>query len=321
MPNSYQRLLNNGQWFWTREMLPDDLLGSQTQQILDTKSDFVNILERSSPETLINRLVESQIKTELLIQHCMLATDIGKETLDRIAFYFFYNDMSTVKINAADASEQHQFSVLGNRDVSVSNKSFSQFSPDLIRDIYVLLSFGASIGQLSKYVTFDRCRLGEICGDEKQIADYFADLYVLFSNQTRGRVRVKKGSAAEDVVSTTLDKVVSNSKINYVSDSRVPNIPSQGETQEFDFVLQEPDDTFIAIEVAFQETTNSTLERKARQSRELYPVFSERGHKLIHVVDGAGYFERDNALRQMIEYSDLAVTLGEIETLRSYLTN
>jgi len=318
MSDGYRRLLDNGMWFWTTDLLPDDLYGDETERVLNTKDQFTAILRASDADEIVSDLLRADLRNPLLLQHCMLTTDIGKETLDRLAFFLSHDGVDTVEIDAASTTREYRIQRLADPDFSVANRSFDSFTEEGFEDIFTVLCFGSCMPLLSEYVTFRRCRLGEICGDETAIADYFADLYVLFSDQTKGRVRVKKGRAPERLVRQTLDTVTAQSDLSYTSDNRVPDMPEEDEDQEFDFVLVD-DDRYVAIEVAFQETTNSTLERKARQSRELFPLFEHRDCELIHVVDGAGYFERSNALRQMVEFSHLAVSLGELDELERYL--
>ena len=323
--SSYRRLKRNGRWFWTEEMMPADLLDEGTKRILETKSVFVDILEHANPTTLVaDLLTEGRLPRSLAVRHCMLATDIGMETIDRLADFLNFHDITQFRIKSVTYTDAYQLRTLGMNDgvQSISNSDLDEFEIDTLHDICTILCFGEHIDVLADYPTFDRCRLGTVCGDDQAIADYFADLYVRFSPQTRGRVAVKKGQIAESVTREFLESVVSSlDRLVFASSSRVPDVPKEGDDQEFDFVLRTTDTnpTYVAIECAFQETTNSTLERKARQSRELYPSFHEREYYFCHVVDGAGYFNRSNALKQMIEYSDIAVGFNEFARLREFL--
>ena len=49
---------------------------------------------------------------------------------------------------------------------------------------------------------------------------------------------------------------------------------------------------YIAIEIAFQETSNSVIERKSAIEA-LFKQFNKKGYKLYFVIDGAGCFSRD----------------------------
>ena len=73
---------------------------------------------------------------------------------------------------------------------------------------------------------------------------------------------------------------------------------------------------YIAIEIAFQETTNSVIERKARLASQLYDRFKELQYFLCYVTDGAGYFSRESALKEIICNSHICVTFKKNELNR-----
>jgi len=60
---------------------------------------------------------------------------------------------------------------------------------------------------------------------------------------------------------------------------------------------------YVAIEVCFQVTTNSVIERKAGQAKARYEQIEEAGHKIAYVIDGAGNFQRESAVRTICSYS------------------
>lgn len=320
---NYDRLLENGKWFWTEEMMPDDLYSEDTKKILETKDEFLEILEKSSKENIVSNLLNSEnLDSRLAIRHAMLATNTGKEGLDRLASYFSFFDVQQAEASELDLS--HEFNVLGQKDHALNNSNLNDIGDGILEDIAFILCFGEYMESLKDYPTFDRCKLGGICGDENEIADYFADLYVLFSNQTQGRIRVKKGNLAENITEDFLNEIVKdNPSLEFADGNRVPDVPKEGDNQQFDFVLKltsDGEEKYIAIPVAFQETTNSVIERKARQARELYPRFKELDFYLCHVVDGAGYYKRSNALKQMIQHSDLSIGFNELEKLEEFIS-
>jgi len=75
----------------------------------------------------------------------------------------------------------------------------------------------------------------------------------------------------------------------------------------------------IAVEIAFQETTNSVIERKARQAVEWYGRFNRHGNYLCYVMDGAGYFSRKQAFCQIVKNSHKAVTLRQLGDLCRFM--
>lgn len=103
----------------------------------------------------------------------------------------------------------------------------------------------------------------------------------------------------------------------------IPGISQNaGETDTaFDIVSKSPAGTYCAIEVSFQVTTNSTIERKAGQAQSRYELLTRHGHKIAYVIDGAGNFQRVNAINTICRFSDCTVSFedGELKTLARFL--
>jgi hypothetical protein len=70
---------------------------------------------------------------------------------------------------------------------------------------------------------------------------------------------------------------------------------------------------YVAIEVSFQVTTNSVIERKAGQAKSRYEQVILAGHKIAYVIDGSGNFTRQSALETICSYSDCTVAFSESE--------
>jgi hypothetical protein len=89
----------------------------------------------------------------------------------------------------------------------------------------------------------------------------------------------------------------------------------------FDMVAESPKRRQCAIEVSFQFTTNSTIERKAGQAQARQKLLRKNGHYIAYVIDGAGNFERQSALSTICQFSDCTVTFrdSEISRLASFL--
>jgi hypothetical protein len=89
----------------------------------------------------------------------------------------------------------------------------------------------------------------------------------------------------------------------------------------FDMVAESPANVYCAIELSFQVTTNSTIERKAGQASSRQTLLHKRGHSIAYVVDGAGNFERKSALLTICRYADCTVTFkdAEISKLAAFL--
>ncbi|GBC92125.1 Type-2 restriction enzyme BanI [bacterium HR15] len=108
--------------------------------------------------------------------------------------------------------------------------------------------------------------------------------------------------------------------------TRNGTIPGVSQTEDereitFDIVAKSPTGRYFAIEVSFQVTTNSVIERKAGQAQSRYNKLHQLGHKIAYVIDGAGNLEREAALRTICEYSDCTAAFSpeELELLVKFL--
>ena len=93
-----------------------------------------------------------------------------------------------------------------------------------------------------------------------------------------------------------------------------------GRMTSFDIVVTDGR-KYVAIEVGFQVTTNSVIERKAGQAQARYEQAKKAGHKIAYVLDGAGNFQRETALRTICSYSHCTVAFSrsELEVLCEFL--
>lgn len=123
------------------------------------------------------------------------------------------------------------------------------------------------------------------------------------------------GHAAQRIVQERLQSVLPNWQFTRRS---IPGISQNaGKTDiSFDIVAKSPKQRYCAIEVSFQVTTNSTIERKAGQARDRQRLLRKQGHKIAYVIDGAGNFERRSALSTIRDHSDCIVTFKDEELFR-----
>ena len=76
----------------------------------------------------------------------------------------------------------------------------------------------------------------------------------------------------------------------------------------------------VGVEVSFQVTTNSTIERKSGQAFDRQALMHKNGHKIAYVIDGAGNFQRFAAISSICTYSDctIAYTDSEFDVLANF---
>ncbi len=88
----------------------------------------------------------------------------------------------------------------------------------------------------------------------------------------------------------------------------------------FDIVVSRENKS-VGIEVSFQVTTNSTIERKSGQAADRHSLMLKAGHKIAYVIDGAGNFQRSSAISTICDHSDctVAYTTAEFKVLSNWI--
>ena len=85
----------------------------------------------------------------------------------------------------------------------------------------------------------------------------------------------------------------------------------------FDIVVNKKGiDSAIGIEISFQVTTNSVIERKAVSAQRRLNMMHSEGHYVGYIIDGAGNFERRSAIGIICSYSDCTVNCSQSDLLQ-----
>jgi len=214
---------------------------------------------------------------------------------------------------------------LDNSSLFVDGKSLA-IPHDLdaaMEDVIMLLLFGAAATNAKlPEVIGDKCMIGSLIGRKPELQKFVRQRYILVSRITAGATSNSLGQIAQDYVCELLRKDLPEWKIT--RNGRIPGISQNaGNTDmNFDIVATSPSKKHFAIEVSYQVTTNSVIERKSGQAQARANLLHKAGHKLAYVMDGAGNFERIAALRTICDFSDctVAFTPEEIKVLVEFLT-
>jgi hypothetical protein len=183
----------------------------------------------------------------------------------------------------------------------------------VMEDVATLMMHGAaSLEPGIPTEVAEKCMIGSLLGDKKQLDVFVRQRYIWVSRITGGETANALGYLAEDYVREGLRGLLPDWDF---SAKTIPGISqNEGRTNmSFDIVAESPAKTYCAIELSFQVTTNSTIERKAGQARSRRQLLHKRGHSIAYVIDGAGNFERKSALSTICQYSDCTVTFKEEE--------
>tara|TARA_Y100000782_G_C10150698_1_gene251365 strand:- start:48 stop:1076 length:1029 start_codon:yes stop_codon:yes gene_type:complete len=326
-----EKLKENGSWFWTSSIRSTGS-NNALSDLIKTRDQFMKILETETEDSIVNALLKTKesLTEKLVITHLMRATDGSAELLDRVKDYLSFKKIKSLTIQKNDGTDRtYKIQSMGTTfTTKLRNKEILAGNKKLHEDIITILLFGSKIKEFTEFITFKKLNLGQIIGDQKELGKYFESLYIKVSRQESGIATAASGTGPQKVVDDALEKYFSkNNSINRVSTSRIKGIGKDKEGQQFDTVYQVDrkgeSAIFVAIEIAFQETTNSVIERKSKQAVELFKVFKQNGYFLCFVIDGAGYFSRKKATKDIIKNSHQCVTFNksDLQKLCEFIEN
>ena len=114
---------------------------------------------------------------------------------------------------------------------------------------------------------------------------------------------------------------------NVVKDGTIPGVKMDDDKDAtFDIVVDRMADEgkykkYVGIEVSFQETSNSTIERKAREAQARFRNTNNKRCYVAYIIDGAGNFSRTSAVTDLCNNShcNVAYTPSEFDILIDFI--
>ena len=330
---SYENLKSQSLNFWPSEMISKEISASVIPLLIQTQDTFISLLHIAdkSPTSWKDILPSSSILyPNLFLKHLMILTDIGGEKTKRFKTEFpAYLKSNVLTYVWKEKQYKYKFQSLtkgGNwSNSNLKLDGVSLFKPQRLskemEDVIMLLMFGGNcLNNAFPQEIFDKCIIGNLLGNKKELDAFVRQRYIWVSRITGGATANTMGYLAEGYVKEQLGNYLKDWDFNK---KRIPGISqNQGRTDtSFDIVAESPKGKFCAIELSFQVTTNSTIERKAGQAQDRQKVLHRHGHRIAYVIDGAGNFERRSALSTICQHSDCTVTLknAEIKKLADFL--
>lgn len=296
--------------------------------LIKTQDEFLSILNLSkkTPFHIFEVLSAARFPANLFLKHLCVLADYGGEPIQRLGRSFsdiFEEKKITFTWNEEEAEYTFQalpLKGLGNKKLFIDGQGLQQekeLNP-LYMDLIILLLFG-SVSTASEHAGLSSCEIGTLLGDPAILKQYVKERYIVVSRITGGATANSLGQLAQteifDYLLNSLGtsyKVVRNGNI-YLDGYEKGNMP-------FDIVVENKTSK-IGIEVSFQVTTNSTIERKAGQSADRLNLMHRNGYKIAYVIDGAGNFQRKSAVSAICNNSDctVAYSVNEFEVLVSWI--
>ena len=318
MKKTVEELQENAVRWWPVEIMKTAASVSPAILVKASHSDFLKTLVELPSEVTEVRAALRKVSMpfNLFLKHLLILADFGGEQVKRIHLdrHKLFSDSVDFQISVDGI--KHLISVegfLNSRSVTNSKLKIDGQSmtvpcqpSNLQIDLAQIVLFGnfALNGELA--TTLQSCDLFKFVHHETELRDFIATRYLEVSRIGRGADANALGQALQIEVDKRLRaqlgpdyQIVQNGKVTI-----------EGRTLTSDLMVFHNQKS-VAIEVAFQVTTNSTIERKATDAAKRKNDLNGNGIASCYVLDGIGIFERRSALNKILDQSDLVVNFSE----------
>lgn len=320
--------------WWPQELKEKNALANVLPLLLETQDDFLNIISLSKKEPLqIFELIKvAKFPGNLFLKHLAVLSDYGGEPIQRLGRAFedifpkdkndkYYFDFVWKAKKYRYEFEAFPIRGLNNKKFGIDGDSLSteRELDAMTKDLIAILLFGAT-SDFAEQGGLDNCEIGTLLGNKTELENFVKQRYILVSRITGGATANSLGQLAQseivDFLKNDLGKdftITRNGTIKLTGYDKKAGMP-------FDIVVSKGD-KLIGIEVSFQVTTNSTIERKAGQAADRFNLMHQDRHKIGYVLDGAGNFQRSSALSTICSHSDctVAYTQSEFKVLSNWI--
>jgi hypothetical protein len=293
--------------------------------LLNTQDEFISILTLSdsmNTDSVFNIMTASNFGANLFLKHLMILTDFGSEPLQRINRNFLdYFPSQSMQYAINGVIHEYHFTSLPSQGV-LNHKKMRTDSSNIVntepltpfyKDLIILLLFGSCAIDESIANIFYKCTVGSLIGKSAELKVFIKQRYIFVSRITGGAQANELGNAAQNYVKIYLENKLGD-EYTVLSNGRIPGIThNDGRTlTTFDLTI-EKNAKFVGIEISFQVTTNSTIERKAGQAQSRLVSVEATENYIAYIIDGAGNFQRQSALTTICANSHCTVAYTEEE--------
>lgn len=162
-----------------------------------------------------------------------------------------------------------------------------------------------------------RCEIGSYLGQREELDRFIKQRYIWVSRITMGSRSNDLGQLAQRFVVEHLRSNLGIAEIEIRPNSTIPGVThtdrQTNRPTTFDIVVSK-ESRYVAVEISFQVTTNSVIERKAGQSQARFSQIDRAGHKIAYVLDGIGNLvQRESAISTICSYSHCTATFSSSE--------
>jgi len=284
----------------------------------------------------------STLPSGLFLKHLIVLSNFGGENLKRISAEsqrLFPNQTIDYlwEYGAEIQKRTYTFKAFPNKKFSntslglIGTRLFnSDKLTDVQKDAVAVILLGASSTDILTANILSKCEISGYLGHPDKLEQFIRQRYIWVSQVNAGEKSNSMGQLAQKFVYAYLHEHIGIAGVTFSSNGHIPDVRHvlEGDVRltTFDLVVQYGE-KYVAVEISFQVTTNSVIERKSGQAQERYKQIHAKNGKIAYVLDGAGNFERKSALRTLCAFSDCTVAFSQSELhvltkfIRDYFTN
>lgn len=321
--------------FWPEEVSQQAASLSIIPMLLKTQDDFISILNVPIKDlgSIFTVLESSRLPANLFLKHLVILADFGGEMLQRINSQFpTLFPGGTLEYVWAGSNHTYTFrelpitGALNNNRLAISGSRLTEDIElsDLHRDVIALLLFGNTATDEYAAKVLSKCEIGDYLGRPEDLRTFIKQRYIWVSQITGGARNNNLGQIAQQVVEAFITEHIGIDHVTVQPNGHMPGVTHTAESDTrlttFDLVVSHRE-KYAGVEVSFQVTTNSVIERKAGQAQARYQHIADAGYRIAYVLDGAGNFQRKTALQTILSYSHCSVAFSqsELEVLCDFL--
>lgn len=314
--------------YWSNELSVEAAEESTLMPLIETQDIFLSILKTADIDPFAWKeilLLNNKLSSNLFLKHLMVLSDIGGERLQRFSKDFeILFPTKKLEFSFNNKNYTYEFrnptqgkSIWNNKKLRVEKsvlfENSKEFTDEMFDVAMLILWGGESIyTETLPDEILEKCVIGSLIGKPEQLEKFVKERYLYVSRQTGGSTANDLGYACERYIKKKLKNLLNNQ--DYVLEGHTLHNVSQNNQSatKFDLVVHNTKtNRSIGIEISFQVTTNSVIERKSQNARDRQELAHRYGHKVAYVIDGSGNFQRKSAINTILKYSDCTVNFSD----------
>lgn len=319
----FQQLESSACLYWPKALAVMAAEISAISPLIETQDDFLSILKISTknPTSFLEAVkLCDRMTPNLFLKHLMVLSDVGGERLQR-----YSKDLEKIfpdKLMEYNfGSEVHSYQFKSSRAWTTKNLNVEKTHllhsvpafTDEMRDVCMLILWGGNTISNTNLPTEieNNCVIGNLIGKKEELERFVKERYIMVSRQTGGSTANDLGHICEQFIKEKLISLI-NDDISLDGHNIEGITHNDKDLTTFDLVAKnKKTKKCVGIEISFQVTTNSTIERKAGLAKSRKELLNIKGHKVAYVIDGSGNFQRSNAIKTIINHSDITVNFSD----------